>query len=138
VVGASQTRFKSLPKARICSRCRSVSCNRDLRTAIHLARPIGDPALFLRAATTLLTVDGDDLLLLETRTEAGRILAELPDAEMRQQFEAAEPVRRLGGLQLDTTAKRLEPRGLDTRIRFGTPRSTSLSCAPVQCKRRRD
>lgn len=70
------------------------------RNAVHLARPMGDPALFLRAATTLLALDGDDLLLLETRQTAARIMAELPDAEMRRQFETAEPVRLLGPLPL--------------------------------------
>jgi tetratricopeptide (TPR) repeat protein len=70
----------------------------DARSAVQLARPMGDPALFLRAATTLLALDGDDLLLSETRMTAGRILAELPDAEMRHQFETAEPVRLLAPL----------------------------------------
>ena len=65
---------------------------------------MGDPALFLRAATTLLALDGDDLLLFETRKTAGRILAELPDAEMRHQFEAAEPVRLLAPLPLSHAA----------------------------------
>jgi hypothetical protein len=35
---------------------------------------------------------------------AGRILAELPDAEMRRQFEVAEPVRLLAPLQLSGAA----------------------------------
>jgi class 3 adenylate cyclase/tetratricopeptide (TPR) repeat protein len=70
----------------------------EARNAVQMARATSDPALFLRTATTLLALDGDDLLLLETRNTAGRILAELPDAEMRRQFQAAEPVRHLGSL----------------------------------------
>jgi tetratricopeptide (TPR) repeat protein len=76
----------------------------EARDAVRLARPMGDPALFLRAATTLLVLDGDDLLLSETRRTAGQILAELPDAEMRRQFEAAEPVRLLAPLPLSHAA----------------------------------
>jgi class 3 adenylate cyclase/tetratricopeptide (TPR) repeat protein len=67
----------------------------DLRQAIELVRPMGDPALFLRVATTLLAADGDDALLLEARETARRIVAQLPEAEMRRQFLAAEPVRAL-------------------------------------------
>ena len=77
---------------------------RDARKAVQLARPTGDPALFLRAATTLLALDGDDLLMSETRGTAVRILTELPDAEMRRQFEAAEPVRLLAPLPLSHAA----------------------------------
>jgi hypothetical protein len=60
---------------------------------------MGNPALFLGAATALLALEGDDVLLVETRGTAERILAELPDAEMRRQFEKAEPVLRLGPLR---------------------------------------
>jgi len=71
---------------------------RDARSAVRMSRSLGDPALFLRAATALLALEGDELLLRETRQTAGRILAELPDAEMRRQFEMAESVRLLGPL----------------------------------------
>jgi tetratricopeptide (TPR) repeat protein len=83
---------------------RQVEAISDARHAVQLARAMGDPALFLRAATTLLNVDGDDSLLLEARRTAERILAELPDAEMRRQFEEAEPVRRLAPLSLNRAA----------------------------------
>jgi tetratricopeptide (TPR) repeat protein len=76
----------------------------DLRAAIELARPMGDPALFLRAATTLLSLEGDDLLLRDARETAERILAELPDTEMRRRFVEAEPVRRLGPLPSNPAA----------------------------------
>jgi serine/threonine protein kinase/tetratricopeptide (TPR) repeat protein len=71
---------------------------RDARNAVRLARAMRDPALFLRAAATLLTTDGDDALLAETRTTARKISAELPTDSMRRCFEAAEPVQLLGQL----------------------------------------
>jgi tetratricopeptide (TPR) repeat protein len=67
-----------------------------LRSAIELARPVGDPAMFLRAAVSLLALEGNDQLLAETRTMARRILAALPDEEMIRRFKAAESVRVLG------------------------------------------
>ncbi len=72
----------------------------ELRTAIDLARRMGDPAMFLRVSSTLLAIEGDDLLLSEARAAAQRILAALPDEGMRRSFLAAEPVRRLGRLEL--------------------------------------
>jgi tetratricopeptide (TPR) repeat protein len=68
----------------------------DLREAVRVARPVGDPALLLRTATPLLAVDGNDPLAAEVLTAAKRIDAALPTEEMRQRFRAAEPVRRLG------------------------------------------
>ncbi len=65
----------------------------DMRRAVDLARPVGDPAMFLRAAAALLAIDGDDALLQETRTMVQRITAALPNGAMRQRFEAAEPAR---------------------------------------------
>jgi tetratricopeptide (TPR) repeat protein len=70
----------------------------DLREAVRVARTVGDPALFLRGASALLAVDGDDALAAETRTAARSILSRLPTPEMRARFEAADPVRRLGSL----------------------------------------
>jgi len=76
---------------------RKVEAIKDLQQAVQSARTMGDPALFLRVATTLLTTEGEDSLLQETRATARRIRDEL-DTEMRQQFESAEPVRLLGAL----------------------------------------
>jgi class 3 adenylate cyclase/tetratricopeptide (TPR) repeat protein len=70
----------------------------DFRRAAQLARAMGDPALFLRASSSLLATEGNDALLSETRAMARRIITELPNAEMRRRFEAAEPVRLLGQL----------------------------------------
>jgi tetratricopeptide (TPR) repeat protein len=71
----------------------------DLRSAVDLARPVGDPAMLLRAATGLLALDGDDALAAEVRAAADRIAAALPDAEMRHRFAEAEPVRLLDRLR---------------------------------------
>ncbi len=68
----------------------------DFRRAVQLARAMGDPALFLRVSSSLLATEGDDALLSEARTTARRIVAELPNEEMRRRFEGAEPVRLLG------------------------------------------
>jgi class 3 adenylate cyclase/tetratricopeptide (TPR) repeat protein len=70
----------------------------SLRSAVELARPVGDPAMFLHAAVSLLVLDGNDQLLAETRTMARRIIAALPDEEMIRRFKAAESVRVLGPL----------------------------------------
>jgi DNA-binding SARP family transcriptional activator len=65
----------------------------DLQQALALVRSIGDPALFLRVASTLLSVAGDDELLAETYATVLRIRQALPNADLRRHFEAAEPVR---------------------------------------------
>jgi class 3 adenylate cyclase/tetratricopeptide (TPR) repeat protein len=76
---------------------RKVEAIKDLQLAVQSARKMGDPALFLRAATTLLSTAGEDSLLQETRATAQRIRGEL-DTEMRRQFESAEQVHMLGPL----------------------------------------
>lgn len=65
----------------------------DLHNAVELARPTGDPAMFLKTVAALVPLDGDDVLAAEARATAERIMAALPDDEMRLRFEAAEPVR---------------------------------------------
>jgi class 3 adenylate cyclase/tetratricopeptide (TPR) repeat protein len=76
---------------------RKVEAIKALQQAVQLARAMGDPALFLRVATTLLTTTQEDSLLQEARATARRIRDEL-DTRMRQHFESAEPVRLLGPL----------------------------------------
>ncbi|MBI2201474.1 MAG: hypothetical protein HYU43_05990, partial [Armatimonadetes bacterium] len=66
-----------------------------LRRAVELARPIGDPAMFLRPVTALLAIEGSDTLLVEARVAAQKILAALPEETMRRRFQEAEPVRAL-------------------------------------------
>jgi hypothetical protein len=60
---------------------------------VALARPTADLALFLRAATGLIAIDGDDALADEAQEVMARIAANLPDPDMRLQFERAEPSR---------------------------------------------
>jgi tetratricopeptide (TPR) repeat protein len=67
----------------------------DLREAVGLARRIGDPALFLHAATVLLALEGDDTLAGEARQATAQIAGALPGADMRRRFESADPVRLL-------------------------------------------
>ncbi len=70
----------------------------SLHSALELARPVGNPVMFLRAAASLLALDGDNALLAEARTTARRIIETLPDEEMIRCFTVAEPVRVLGTL----------------------------------------
>jgi hypothetical protein len=63
-----------------------------LHAAVARARPVGDPALFLRVATALLAIEGDDALLAETQGTIDRMAAALPD-ELRRVFLNAEPVQ---------------------------------------------
>jgi len=64
----------------------------DLRRAVQLARPTGDPAMLLRAVAGLLAIEGDDALVVEASSAADRIVRALPDDTMRQAFEASSPV----------------------------------------------
>jgi len=80
---------------------RTTSAIADLRRAVRESRSLADPALFARAAAELLALDGDDALANEARRTAAGILSRLPTREMRQRFQAADPVRRLGPLSVD-------------------------------------
>jgi hypothetical protein len=60
---------------------------------VELARSVKDPAMLLKTAAALLALDGDQALAAEARAAAERIIAALPDTELRRRFEAAEPVR---------------------------------------------
>jgi class 3 adenylate cyclase/DNA-binding SARP family transcriptional activator len=70
----------------------------DLQSAVDIGRSIGDPAIFLRVATSLLAAAGDDDLLAETQAAARRISAALSDEAIRRHFEAGEPMQVLAGL----------------------------------------
>ncbi|MGH7263403.1 MAG: hypothetical protein ACREMB_00920, partial [Candidatus Rokuibacteriota bacterium] len=65
----------------------------DLRRAVHLVRPTGDPARFLRAAAELLVIDGDDALAAESSAITDRIAPALPSEDMRRRFESSAAVR---------------------------------------------
>jgi len=67
----------------------------ELRRAVALARPVGDPALLVNVATPLLALAGDDALLAEVRAAAERIVAATPNDTVKQAFLAAEPVQLL-------------------------------------------
>ncbi|MBM3838584.1 MAG: hypothetical protein FJ398_11585 [Verrucomicrobia bacterium] len=58
-----------------------------------MARKVGDPALFVRVAATLLEFDGDDGLARDAAASVQQILLALPDETMRRQFAEAQPVR---------------------------------------------
>jgi hypothetical protein len=60
-----------------------------------MARRLGDPALFLRAAGPLLTMDGDAGLGAEARDAIIRISRGLPTTELQARFLGAEPIRDL-------------------------------------------
>jgi DNA-binding SARP family transcriptional activator/tetratricopeptide (TPR) repeat protein len=62
-----------------------------LRTAVPLARRIGDLSVFLRAAALLLEIEGDGTLAIEAAATTARIVGEMPNARMRSCFEAGVP-----------------------------------------------
>jgi DNA-binding CsgD family transcriptional regulator/tetratricopeptide (TPR) repeat protein len=64
----------------------------ELRQAVEVARPVGDPSMLLRAAAAHLAVEPDEALARDARAAADLMLANLP-AEMVATFQAAEPVR---------------------------------------------
>jgi DNA-binding CsgD family transcriptional regulator/tetratricopeptide (TPR) repeat protein len=75
----------------------------DLRLAVEIARPVGDPALFLRAAAGLLAVDGNGSLAAEARDAKTLVLTNLSDPVMRRNFEAAEPVQLVASVSASTS-----------------------------------
>jgi tetratricopeptide (TPR) repeat protein len=70
----------------------------DLRRALSLARPVGDPALLLVPAAALLALEGDEALLTEALRARENIATSLPDNVMRARFEDADPVRTIARL----------------------------------------
>ena len=64
----------------------------DRQGAVALVRRTADPAAFLRAAGELLRVRQDEALDLEARKAAGRIVAELPEGDLRRCFATALPI----------------------------------------------
>lgn len=60
----------------------------DARAAVELARPVGDPAMFVRAALAQLEMQGDDALATEARGAARRIARMMPSETLRGRFEA--------------------------------------------------
>jgi DNA-binding SARP family transcriptional activator/tetratricopeptide (TPR) repeat protein len=56
---------------------------RELHTAVQLARQFGDPAQFLRVASGLLSLAGDDPLATEASAISAQVAQALPDPRMR-------------------------------------------------------
>jgi tetratricopeptide (TPR) repeat protein len=65
----------------------------EFRNAVTLARPTEDLGLFLRPAAGLIAIDGDDTLADEARAIVARIARNLPDPDMRLQFEGTALTR---------------------------------------------
>jgi DNA-binding CsgD family transcriptional regulator/tetratricopeptide (TPR) repeat protein len=90
----------------------------ELRAAVEVARPVGDPSMLLRAASAYLAVEPDEALARDARAVADFILPNLPP-EMVAPFQAADPVRlvyALTGAKAEPTAARVEyPDGLTKR-----------------------
>jgi hypothetical protein len=63
-----------------------------LQSAVDLVRAPGDPAMFLRAATALLSLSGDDTLFSEAQARAQAIVQALPDEDLLRCFLRAEVV----------------------------------------------
>lgn len=66
-----------------------------LRNALMLVRPTGDPVLFAQVVAVLLSCDDDKVLAQEAYSTIQRVSTALPGEEMRQTFEAAEPVQKI-------------------------------------------
>ncbi len=82
-VAALETRAKALDRLG-----RKPEAVDDLRQAIALARPVGDPAMLLRASVALLATEGDDARAAEARRTTRQISQQLPNENMRSRFEA--------------------------------------------------
>ena len=81
---------------------------------------MGDPALSLRIASTLLATEGDDALLAEARMLAAKIIAELPTEEMRNRFRLACEGFRLGSFEpAPKPAARSPAKSAETDVSYG-------------------
>jgi DNA-binding NarL/FixJ family response regulator len=65
----------------------------DLRRAVEVVRPVGSPAMLLRAAAALLAVEADAALAADARLAADQVLTNLTTAGMRRNFSDADAVR---------------------------------------------
>jgi tetratricopeptide (TPR) repeat protein len=69
-----------------------------LQEALVLARRLGDLTVFLRPASTLLSIEGDDALHAEVQTTLENLLNAIPTPEMRRIFEEAELIQQIAAL----------------------------------------
>lgn len=72
----------------------------ELQSALKLLKMSGEPAILLRVAASLLALDGSDQLLRTATTVADMLAENIPNAIMRQRFEAAEQVQLIRSLTL--------------------------------------
>ena len=68
----------------------------ELKRAVSVARPVGDPALFLRAGLALIALEPDGQIFAEAKRTARKIMSELPD-EMQTRFQNGAWVAPLRG-----------------------------------------
>ena len=66
-----------------------------LQNGVDLVRTTTDPAMFLRAASALLSLAGDDALLAEAQARAQAIVQALPDENLIRHFLHAEGIAAL-------------------------------------------
>jgi len=70
----------------------------EVRRAVEVARPTGDPAMFFHAGSELLRLHQDEVIAQETLAAAQKILAALPQGEMRLRFQESESFQFLQNL----------------------------------------
>ena len=66
-----------------------------LQSAVDIVRPLNDPNLLFRAATSYLDVDGSDDLLNEARKIGEQILSALPESDLATSFQQSEAYQKL-------------------------------------------
>ena len=71
----------------------------ELRGAVQIARPVGDPAMLLRASGALLAAEPDEALATEARSAVEVIIKGLTRPELLRPFEESDTVRLVRGLQ---------------------------------------
>jgi hypothetical protein len=71
----------------------------DLTAAVGVARGTDDPAMFVRAAATMLRVEPDALVAAEAYQSIGRVLGALSNTQMKRCFEDSEAVRLISSIR---------------------------------------
>jgi DNA-binding NarL/FixJ family response regulator len=83
----------------------------DATAAVEVARGTADPAMFVRAAATMLRVEGDASLAGEAHHAVARILGAVSDPQMRRRFEDSETVRLVYRAHGPDSNSRVQPPG---------------------------
>jgi hypothetical protein len=63
----------------------------DASRSVAIARPLGDPAVLLKALRVRIDLDGTDALLNEARGCIEKIVSNLDDAALRERFLRDHP-----------------------------------------------